>query len=108
MKFAEFYEVPLKDYDQLVFVPNDGCGSCILEGKAYITTHINNPRILHIYVSRFHSDLSPFKEKSNFLLDKQLKALDFGIVTTGAMLYEVEKDSLYIIPTTKLPIRKSQ
>lgn len=26
-----------------------------------------------------------------------MKALDFGIVTTGAMIYEVEKDSLYII-----------
>ncbi|SFA87891.1 hypothetical protein [Algoriphagus aquimarinus] len=98
MKFAEFYDLPLEDYNQLVFVPNDGCGSCIREGKAYITTHIDDPEILHIYVSRFHSDLSSFRDKPNFLLDKQMKALDFGIVTTGAMIYEVKKDSLYIIP----------
>ena len=99
VKFAEFYDVPLEDYSQFVFVPNDGCGSCIREGKAYITTHIDNPEILHIYVSRFHSDLSSFKDKTNFFLDKQMKALDFGIVSTGAMIYEVEKDSLYIIPS---------
>nr|WP_091692172.1 hypothetical protein [Algoriphagus locisalis] len=98
LKFAEFYDLSLEDYNQLIFVPNDGCGSCIREGKAYITAHIDDPKILHIYVSRFHSDLSQLKDKPNFLLDKQMKALDFGIVSTGTMIYEVAKDSLYIIP----------
>ncbi|WP_140166780.1 hypothetical protein [Algoriphagus faecimaris] len=96
-KFAEFYNLHLEDYKQLVFVPNDGCGACIKEGKEYITTHIHDPKILHIYVSRFHSDLASFKEKPNFLLDKQMKALDFGIVSTGAVVYEVELDSLFLM-----------
>ncbi|WP_100630332.1 hypothetical protein [Algoriphagus formosus] len=92
LKFAQFYDLNLEEYKQLVFVPNDGCGSCIREGKAYITDHINNPKILHVYVSRFHSDLSEFKNQPNFLLDRQMKALDFGIVSTGAVIYQVEQD----------------
>jgi len=95
--FADFYKFSLTDYEQLVFVPNDGCGSCIREGKNYINENIDNPKILCIYVSRFHGELAPHKDRPNFLLDRQMKAMDFGVVSTGAVIYQVDGDSLYMI-----------
>ncbi len=100
-QFALAYNLDLTDYSLVIFIPQNGCGSCIAEGKKYVENLIDQPEILCVYVSRYAGDMDVYLNNPNFILDKQLTALNLQLLTTGAVVYDVKTNRLELFDPEK-------
>lgn len=91
-KFVEEFQADVSDFDAILFIPLEGCGSCIEHGVGFYMENKDNPSILFVFCTYkpYSYDYLQDINSSNVIIDKANMAIRHRILSTGPVVYVKE------------------
>lgn len=91
-KFVEELQADVSDFDAILFIPLEGCGSCIEHGVGFFKEYKDIPSILFVFCTYkpYSYDYLKNVDSPNVIVDKSNMAIKHHILSTVPVVYKKE------------------
>lgn len=88
-KFVMDMDVDISDYNSILFIPLEGCGSCIEKGVEFYKNYCDDSGILYVICTHkpFAYDYLKNIDRPNVIVDQEGLAIKNKILTTAPVVY---------------------
>ena len=100
-QFVAELEIDISDYKSILFIPLEGCGSCIENGVDFYKNHCENDEVLFVFCTyQPHAyDYLRNNERANVVIDKRNIAIKHRVLSTAPVAYKRENSEFHFLGT---------
>lgn len=100
--FASEAEADISDYGAILFIPLEGCGSCIQRGTEFYQNNGDNTNILFVFCTYkpYAYDFLKNNNRSNVIIDNKNVAIRDKILSTAPVAYIKESSHFKYLGVT--------
>jgi len=99
--FTKETDIDISDYNSILFIPLEGCGSCIEKGVGFFREYCDDDRILYVMCTHkpFAYEYLKNNDKPNVIVDKRGIAIKNKILSTAPVVYKKDNDKFKCLGT---------